>query len=127
MSQSIVNTPNHPRKFDPYLGWMILTGCLVFISLGKQVATSKNEATPTVANKFRVDLNHASLAELMALPNLGPATASKIVEYRREKGPFSEVDHLIRVSGIGPETLRSLRPLLRVGPSEDMDDSLVRN
>jgi competence protein ComEA len=61
-----------------------------------------------------VDLNHATVDELEALPGVGPATAQAIVDYRREHGPFRSVDDLLEVRGIGDAKLAQLRPRVRV-------------
>lgn len=57
----------------------------------------------------RVDLNHASLAELEALPRVGPVLAARIVEGR----PYRRLADLDRVKGVGPATLTQLGPLVR--------------
>lgn len=59
-----------------------------------------------------VDVNRANEAELESLPGIGPALASRIVASRREDGPFTSVDDLRRVSGIGPALLERLTPLV---------------
>jgi competence protein ComEA len=64
----------------------------------------------------RVDVNTASAEVLADLPEIGPAKARKIVEYRRANGPFGSVDELREVDGIGPATLEKLRPHVRVTP-----------
>jgi comEA protein len=61
-----------------------------------------------------VDLNDATATELVALPGIGPAMAGRILAYRKEHGRFASVDDLDRVRGIGPATLRRLRPLVHV-------------
>jgi comEA protein len=61
-----------------------------------------------------VDLNDATATELIALPGIGPAMAGRILAYRKEHGRFASVDDLDRVRGIGPATLRRLRPLVHV-------------
>jgi len=43
------------------------------------------------------------------LPGVGPATASQIIREREANGPFSSIDDLTRVSGIGPGTVEKLR------------------
>jgi competence protein ComEA len=66
-----------------------------------------------------IDINNASQAELQQLPGIGPKKAQYIIEARHQK-PFSSVDDLRRVSGIGPKTLDKLRPHVTVGePSRD--------
>jgi len=55
-----------------------------------------------------VDVNSATEAELEALPGIGPALASAIVEWRARNGPFSTPDDLLDVPGIGPAKLDGL-------------------
>ena len=45
---------------------------------------------------------------------MGPVTAAAIIDYRTQNGPFSAVDDLIDVSGIGPSTLEQIRPFATV-------------
>lgn len=59
-----------------------------------------------------VYLNSATLAQLDTLPGVGPSTAQKILEYRRMHGPFSSVDELLGVSGIGEKKLAKMRSRL---------------
>lgn len=61
-----------------------------------------------------ISLNTASAAELDRLPGVGPSTAAKILDYRREKGGFTSVDELMAVKGIGPKKLQSMRKYLRL-------------
>ncbi len=62
-----------------------------------------------------VDLNQAGLAELDALPGIGPVLAGRILEHRNAHGPFREPEDLLAVPGIGPRLLERLRPRIRVG------------
>jgi len=59
-----------------------------------------------------VHLNTATLAELDALPGVGPVTAANILAYRDDHGPFRSVDELDAVTGIGPARLEQLRELV---------------
>lgn len=61
-----------------------------------------------------VDLNAADLAALDALPGIGPVLAQRIIQFRTENGPFSAVEELGEVSGIGDRVLERLRPLVTV-------------
>ena len=67
-----------------------------------------------------IDPNTASVAELMALPRLGPGLADRIVNYRQEyksqhgptARPFTQLDDLQKVKGIGPKISEQLQPYL---------------
>lgn len=59
-----------------------------------------------------VDINTASIEEFDALPGIGPALAQRIVEYRRQNGPFQKVDDLLAVKGVGPKMLAKIRDRL---------------
>ena len=72
-----------------------------------------HDAPPPAAGQFTVNVNDAGLNELAVLPGLGPATAQRIIDHRREHGPFTSLDGLLDVPGIGPATLESIRPHLR--------------
>ncbi|MFN2586934.1 MAG: helix-hairpin-helix domain-containing protein [Actinomycetota bacterium] len=62
------------------------------------------------ASPSAVSLNSADQAALETIPGVGPVTAAAILAYRDETGPFTSVEQLLEVSGIGPATLESLRP-----------------
>lgn len=57
-------------------------------------------------------VNEATAEELETLPDVGPALAQAIVEYRTSHGPFRDLDALDAVSGIGPGLLGKLAPLI---------------
>jgi len=61
-----------------------------------------------------VNINTASASQLDLLPGVGPSIAEKIVEHRQTHGPFTSIDGLINVSGIGPAKLADLRDLITV-------------
>ena len=63
-----------------------------------------------------LDLNKATAAQLEELPGVGPATATRIVEYREKNGAFKKVEDLMNVRGIGEKTFLSLKPLVTVVP-----------
>lgn len=60
----------------------------------------------------RVSLSSASVAELDALPGIGPVTAQKIVDHRLAHGGFRSVDDLDAIPGIGPVRVEQLRELV---------------
>ncbi len=60
------------------------------------------------AGAARVSINSAPAELLETLPGVGPAIAVRIVEHR----PYSRVDDLVRVPGIGVRTLERLKPFV---------------
>src|SRR5215218_2499910 len=60
----------------------------------------------------RVSLGSASLAELDALPGVGPVTAQKILDFRTQHGGFRSVDDLDAIPGIGPARIEQLRDVV---------------
>jgi competence protein ComEA len=61
-----------------------------------------------------VNLNTADAEALDALPGVGPATAAAIIDHREKVGPFTAVDQLLDVPGIGDAKLEALRDLVTV-------------
>jgi competence protein ComEA len=63
-----------------------------------------------------LNLNTATLAQLEALPGVGPTLAARILEHRQKNGPFKKVEELMNVQGIGEKNFLRLRPLVTVTP-----------
>ena len=61
-----------------------------------------------------VDLNTAGVAELDALPGIGPVLAQRIVDHRSQQGSFRSVEELDDVPGIGPAIAAELAELVTV-------------
>jgi competence ComEA-like helix-hairpin-helix protein len=57
----------------------------------------------------RININTASSEELQTLPRVGPKIAERIINDRTANGPFSDINDLIRVRGIGPVTLERMK------------------
>ena len=64
------------------------------------------------AESGTVSLNSASASELTALPGVGEATAAAIVAHREANGPFTSVEQLTDVRGIGPAKFEAMRDMV---------------
>lgn len=65
-------------------------------------------------NQVGVDLNTASSALLEHVSGIGQRLAERIVDYRREQGPFRRRQDLLSVEGLGPKTYRQCAGFLRI-------------
>ena len=79
-------------------------GQKVHVPFEGEAAGSVSSSMPSLVN-----INSATAEELDSLPGVGPSTAAAIVEDRDANGPFSSVEDLMRVSGIGVKKFAKLR------------------
>jgi competence protein ComEA len=56
-----------------------------------------------------IDINSADVRALQELPAIGESRARDIVDYRKKHGPFSSVDELTNIAGIGEATVERLK------------------
>ena len=62
----------------------------------------------------RLNLNTATVDQLMLLPGVGPSKAERVVAWRGKHGPFKRVQDLRKVKGFGYKTLKKLEPFLDI-------------
>lgn len=64
---------------------------------------------------FEVNVNNATAIELAEkLDGVGKARAQLIIEYREKHGPFTSLDQLLNVKGIGAATIEKNREKIRL-------------
>ena len=74
------------------------------------ITVTRRESEPvTPETKGPMDINTATLDELQTLKGIGPALAQRIIDYPEENGPFTSVEDLLNVKGIGEATLNKFR------------------
>lgn len=79
---------------------------------GSSSSATESPSDPT--NTDLININTASLEELDTLPGIGPTTAQRIIDYRTTNGPFTTIDEIMDVSGIGPSTFDAMKDLITV-------------
>ncbi len=67
----------------------------------------------------RIDINRATVAELQALPGVGPTRAEAIVLHRVRHGPFADVAALGSVDGLGADSVALLKDFACVLPQDE--------
>ncbi|MDR9409175.1 MAG: helix-hairpin-helix domain-containing protein, partial [Balneolaceae bacterium] len=71
-----------------------------------------------------ININRSSVDDLMQIPGLNFRLAQGIVQYRSNQAPFSTVDELTDVPGVGPATLSRIRPYITVGTGLELSRDL---
>lgn len=66
----------------------------------------------TINNK--ININKATQTELETIPGIGPSTALKIINYRKENGKFSKIEDIKNISGIGDAKFESMKNYISV-------------
>ena len=69
-------------------------------TINQQEISSENSLSTTEQN-HKINLNQATITQLMDLPGIGEVKAGAIIQYRQEHGGFRSVEELLQVSGIG--------------------------
>ena len=105
--------PNGPswRKFD-WKRSMVIAGAAIGLAsaaiwLYRDARSVMPEFGPAEGS-LRVNINTATQEELETVPGIGPARATQIIAGR----PYSSVDDLVRLNGIGPATVDGMRTFL---------------
>ena len=107
---------------------LLASGLILYISRGRPPAALRNETIvlenvlvvrPTFHDARKIDLNTASITELVRLPGIGEVLAGRIIAHREEHGRFTSIDGLLAVSGIGPHVLEEIRDQTTIDVEED--------
>ena len=72
----------------------------------------KQERAKARGLKSPININKASIKELMQLPHIGEKRAIGIIEYRKTHGGFKTTSELMRVPGIGLKILKDIEDLV---------------
>ena len=92
---------------------MLILISVVLLGVGSAPAFSQGGSTNT-SDEARVNLNTATLEQLVELPGVGEAVGARIVAYRKANGSFRKIEEVMNVRGIGEKTFLRLRPLIFV-------------
>lgn len=68
--------------------------------------------------RAKVDINHAEVEELTRLPGIGATLAERVIAYRVAHGPFTRVEELNNVNGIGNKVVEQIRDLVILSPTD---------
>lgn len=104
------------RSFLRVLGAVLSCAVLSGSAIGA-VAQPQEGKGLAATSAAPLNLNQATATELERLPGVGPAMATRILEYRQKNGSFKKVEELMNIQGIGEKNFLKLRTLVVVGPA----------
>ncbi|GEM_PF-1595589 len=91
--------------------------------LKKLTRAAKRQSKKKILAPHSINPNTASARQLELLPRIGPKTATAIVRYRQEHGPFHRIEELDNIKRIGPKTIERIRPFLILTEQKEPVDS----
>jgi len=80
----------------------------------KKLVAKSTDASSMPNEQILISLNQADAKALKSLPGIGKKTASNIIAYRLEHGPFEKINDLKKVEGIGQKMLEKILPYLTI-------------
>lgn len=81
-------------------------GCLILLTI--LITPSSAQSTE------QININTASIEELMRLPYVGNTVAHRIFEYRQKHGPFKRPQDIVIIKGLSAKRYRQISSLIRI-------------
>ena len=83
------------------LARVIKDGEQIYVDLIYKAGTRVSAGSKASAPRGPININRATASDLDSLDGIGPVIAKRIIAYRTANGPFTAVEDLLKVSGIG--------------------------
>lgn len=61
-----------------------------------------------------ISINYAKAEDFDSLPGVGPTTAQKIIEHRKQNGPFLKLEDLMKIKTIGKSKYEKIKSMIRL-------------
>ncbi|MFP3867301.1 MAG: ComEA family DNA-binding protein [Desulfobacteraceae bacterium] len=113
----------------PALPQPLTNGSRIMVAPDGSVTQDRMPGATLLVLGLPLDLNRSGMADLQAIPGIGPVLAERIIQYRAANGPFSQIKELTRVNGIGPNKLADIRPHLTISaePDNELEPQVTDN
>jgi len=87
----------------------LIFGSLALFHVERALAAPKAQGEVEAQAVKVVNVNAADTEELQTIRGIGPALAERIVEYRKQNGPFKRIEDLANIRGIGEAKLEKIK------------------
>ena len=94
------------------LSFLVITLLAMSLTANAAVAATSTQSAPAASGV--VNINTADASQISMLPRIGAKVAQRVVDYRKEHGPFKTTTDLMQVKGIGQKSYDRLSAYLTV-------------
>jgi competence ComEA-like helix-hairpin-helix protein len=99
------------RKFVCLVMIVFIMGAFVQLLLRRDIAPVR---WARAVRHFRININTARADQLQMLPGVGASIARRILDFRRENGPFKTLEGLQDVAGLTKKRFERIRELIEL-------------
>ena len=102
---------------------IVYSGLVFALALHSMILEKNNVPPPAyleklvrfeAVNTIKTSINFSDQEMLEKLPGIGPVIAQRIIDYRQENGPFTELEQLMNVNGIGAAKFDELKHFIEL-------------
>lgn len=84
------------------------------IYISEKPSDTEDKHTVQSKNTNKININLADKEELMKLPGIGDSKADSIIRFRKEKGPFTDIQDLTKIPGIKASAFNKIKELISI-------------
>ncbi|MFH0775241.1 MAG: ComEA family DNA-binding protein [bacterium] len=79
-----------------------------------QTISTTSNISKEKPRSYIININTAEAEDLQLLPGIGPKTAERIIEYRKNNGKFKQKEDIMEIKGIGEKKFEKWKDLITI-------------